>query len=102
MRLALIRCIRLCFSLAKSREPGEWTKAIFKPLQKVDDLMSLQRCRPITIISIACKICASLLNRRLVMWPESNGALEGRFLERQELPGPYICSILDYSQSGIA
>ena len=44
-------------------------------MPKNDDLRDPLSYRPITIISIPCKIYANILNKRLLQWLESNGIL---------------------------
>ena len=73
-------CIDLLFKIisyafANGRVPNEWSKGIIKPLPKSDDLRNPLNYRPITIISILCKIYANILNRRLLLWLENNGLL---------------------------
>ena len=73
-------CVDLLFKIihhafSSGRVPSEWSKGIIKPLPKGEDLRNPLNYRPITIISIPCKIYANLLNRRLLKWLESNGLL---------------------------
>ena len=62
-------------AFSSGRVPSEWSKGIIKPLPKGEDLRNPLNYRPITIISIPCKIYANLLNRRLLKWLESNELL---------------------------
>ena len=73
-------CIDLLFKIishafACGKVPNEWSNGIIKPLPKNDDLRDPLSCRPITIISITCKIYANILNKRLLQWLENNGLL---------------------------
>ena len=73
-------CINLLFRIIRySFEncciPSEWAKGIIKPLLKGDDPRNPMNYRPITIISIPCKIYANILNNRLVKWLECNKIL---------------------------
>ena len=70
-------CIDLLFKIvsyafANGKVPSEWSKGIIKPLPKGDDPRNPLNYRPITIISIPCKIYANILNKRLLLWLEEN------------------------------
>ena len=73
-------CIDLLFKIvsyafANDKVPSEWSKGIIKPLPKGDDPRNPLNYRPITIISIPCKIYANILNKRLLLWLEGNGLI---------------------------
>ena len=73
-------CIDLLFKIvsyafANGKVPSEWSKGIIKPLPKGDDTRNPLNYRPITIISIPCKIYANILNKRLLLWLEENGLI---------------------------
>ena len=69
----LFRIIR--YSFENCCIPSEWAKGIIKPLSKGDDPRNPMNYRPITIISIPCKLYANILNNRLVKWLECNKIL---------------------------
>ena len=55
--------------------PSDWAKGVIKPIPKGDDPRDPLNYRPITLISIPCKIYANILNGRLIKWLESNKSL---------------------------
>ena len=70
----LFRIIKHCFF--EGSVPTEWRKSIITPVPKpkMDPLDPLQY-RPISLISVPCKIYADILNKRLTGWLESNDVL---------------------------
>ena len=59
----LFRIIKYCFD--DGRVPNEWTKGIINPIFKGDEPSNPLNYRPITLLSVPCKIYTDILNRRL-------------------------------------
>ena len=70
----LYQLISYCFS--EGQIPSEWSTSIITPVPKpkMDPLNPLEY-RPISLISIPCKIYADILNKRLTRWLEQNDLL---------------------------
>ncbi|KAK3107434.1 hypothetical protein FSP39_014542 [Pinctada imbricata] len=70
----LYHIIRYCFS--QGQVPSEWVTSIITPVPKpsTDPLIPLSY-RPISLISVPCKIYADVLNNRLTNWLEENELL---------------------------
>ena len=69
----LFRIIRYCFD--DGRVPNEWTKGVINPIFKGGDSSNPLNYRPITLLSVPCKIYTDILNRRLTQWLEDNDVL---------------------------
>ena len=69
----LFRIIKYCFD--DGRVPNEWTKGIINPIFKGDDPSNPLNYRPITLLSVPCKIYTDILNRRFTQWLEANYVL---------------------------
>ncbi|MES9883911.1 MAG: reverse transcriptase family protein, partial [Sedimenticola sp.] len=66
----------IAFVFASGNIPSEWNKGIIQPLSKGQrDLRDPLGYRPITLISVPCKIYAAILNARLTKWLESNNII---------------------------
>ncbi|CAC5406288.1 unnamed protein product [Mytilus coruscus] len=70
----LHKLFKFCFT--EGQVPEEWLTSIITPIPKpkMDPLNPLEY-RPISIISIPCKIYADILNKRLNFWLEQNDIL---------------------------
>ena len=53
------------FAFESGEIPSHWLKGIINPIAKGDDPSCPLNYRPITLVSIACKIYANILNKRL-------------------------------------
>ena len=63
-----------CFSASKL--PTDWSRSIINPIHKNDgDPRNPLGYRPITLISVPCKVYAQILNARLEKWIETNNIL---------------------------
>ena len=62
----LFKIIRYCFEAGKI--PNEWTKGIINPIYKSEDRCSPLNYRPITLLSIPCKVYTDIFNKRLTQW----------------------------------
>ena len=69
----LFRIIKHCFD--DGRVPNEWTKGIINRIFKGDNPSNPLNYRPITLLSVPCKIYTDILNRRLTQWLEDNNVL---------------------------
>ena len=70
----LFKIMHHCF--ANSKIPTEWSRGIINPIYKNDgDPRNPLAYRPITLISIPCKVYAQILNARLEKWLETNDIL---------------------------
>ena len=70
----LHKIIHYCFT--KSEVPQEWVKSVITPVPKPNmDPYNPLSYRPISLISIPCKIYADVLNMRLSTWLEENELL---------------------------
>ncbi|MCG8045103.1 MAG: reverse transcriptase family protein, partial [Candidatus Thiodiazotropha endolucinida] len=69
----LFKIISYCFE--HGCIPSEWARGVIKPLSKGDDPRNPLNYRPITLISIPCKIYANILNARLVKFLEKGNIL---------------------------
>ena len=69
----LFKIIRYCFEAGKI--PNEWTKGIINPIYKSEDRCNPVNYRPITLLSIPCKVYTDILNKRLTQWLEENNVL---------------------------
>ena len=64
------------FSFQRGVVPGDWLRGIISPIPKGNnDQRDPLSFRPITLISIPCKIYANILNKRLTSWIEINNVL---------------------------
>ena len=54
---------------------NDWTKGIINPIFKGGELSDPLNYRPITLLSVPCKIYTDILNRRLTQWLENNNIL---------------------------
>jgi hypothetical protein len=63
----LYKLIKFCFT--EGHVPKEWLTSVISPIPKpkMDPLNPLEY-RPISLISIPCKICVDILNKRLTKW----------------------------------
>ena len=59
------------FSFEKGLVPGDWLKSLINPIPNNDSRDPLS-FRPITLISIPCKIYTKIINKRLSKWLEVN------------------------------
>ena len=75
MKLALTLFKTVSYAFANGKVPSEWSKGIIKPLPTGDDPRNPLNYRPITIISIPCKIYENILNKCLLLWLEGNGLI---------------------------
>ncbi|MEW8548010.1 MAG: endonuclease/exonuclease/phosphatase family protein, partial [Candidatus Thiodiazotropha sp.] len=69
----LFTIIKCCFEIGEV--PNQWLKGVINPIFKGDDARCPLNYRPITLLSIPCKIYASILNKRLVHWLDENEIL---------------------------
>ena len=69
----LFKMIRYCFEAGKI--PNEWTKGIINSIYKSEDRCKPFNYRPITLLSIPCKVYTDILNKRLTQWFEENNVL---------------------------
>ena len=70
----LFRIIRYCFK--EGSVPEEWQTSVIIPLPKSkSDPFDPLSFRPISLISVPCKIYADILNKRLTAWLEHNDIL---------------------------
>ena len=69
----LFKIINYSFKLGKV--PDEWQRGIINPIFKSGDASSPLNYRPITLLSIPCKIYANILNKRLVSWLDDHDIL---------------------------
>ena len=70
----LYRIIKYCFE--ECQVPQEWMTCIITSVPKPNaDPLTPLSYRPISLISIPCKIYADILNRRLTNWLETNDLL---------------------------
>ena len=69
----LFRIIRYCFD--DGGVPNEWTKGIINPIFKGGDSSNPINYKPITLLSVPCKIYTDILNRRLTQWLEDKNVL---------------------------
>ena len=67
------RIIKYCFY--DGRVPNDWTKGIINPIFKGGEPSDPLNYRPITLLSIPCKIYTDILNRCLTQWLENNNIL---------------------------
>ena len=74
-------CINILFKImfycfVNSKTPAEWSRGIINPIHKNDgDPRNPLDYRPITLISVPCKVYAHILNSRLETWIEMNNIL---------------------------
>ena len=73
-------CIDLLHSLITNafdlgQVPDEWMKSIINPIYKSDDPRDPLNYRPISLISVPCKIYTNVLNERLCKWLDYNNII---------------------------
>ena len=73
-------CINLLFKVIKfafetGEVPSQWLKGIINPMSKGDEPRCPLHYRPITLLSIPCKIYTNILSRRLCTWVDENEIL---------------------------